>query len=86
MHYQYFAREEFRHHSYVSGVAAGVICGLGEDEMAIASAFGMRGRNSMANYPAAKPSKNWRIMSETGLTEIVETGDMRIKVAGKARR
>ena len=24
-----FAREEFRHHSYVSGVAAGVICGLG---------------------------------------------------------
>jgi 3-dehydroquinate dehydratase-2 len=24
-----FAREEFRHHSYVSPVAAGVICGLG---------------------------------------------------------
>jgi 3-dehydroquinate dehydratase-2 len=24
-----FAREEFRHHSYVSAVAAGVICGLG---------------------------------------------------------
>ena len=24
-----FARERFRHHSYVSGVAAGVICGLG---------------------------------------------------------
>lgn len=23
------AREEFRHHSYVSGVASGVICGLG---------------------------------------------------------
>ena len=32
-----FAREEFRHHSYVSGVAAGVICGLGVQgyEMAI---------------------------------------------------
>ena len=32
-----FAREEFRHHSYVSGVAAGVICGLGAQgyEMAI---------------------------------------------------
>ena len=31
------AREEFRHHSYVSGVAAGVICGLGAQgyEMAI---------------------------------------------------
>ena len=24
-----FAREEFRHHSYISGIAAGVICGLG---------------------------------------------------------
>lgn len=24
-----FAREEFRHHSYISPVAAGVICGLG---------------------------------------------------------
>lgn len=32
-----FAREEFRHHSYVSGVATGVICGLGAQgyEMAI---------------------------------------------------
>ena len=32
-----FAREEFRHHSYVSAVAAGVICGLGAQgyEMAI---------------------------------------------------
>ena len=31
------AREAFRHHSYVSGVAAGVICGLGAQgyEMAI---------------------------------------------------
>ena len=26
-----FARERFRHHSYVSPVAAGVICGLGPD-------------------------------------------------------
>ena len=24
-----FAREQFRHHSYISGVATGVICGLG---------------------------------------------------------
>ncbi len=32
-----FAREEFRHHSYVSAVASGVICGLGAQgyEMAI---------------------------------------------------
>ncbi|CAI8228947.1 MAG: 3-dehydroquinate dehydratase [Alphaproteobacteria bacterium] len=32
-----FAREEFRHHSYVSSVAAGIICGLGAQgyEMAI---------------------------------------------------
>ena len=32
-----FAREEFRHHSYISGIAAGVICGLGPHgyEMAI---------------------------------------------------
>lgn len=32
-----FAREEFRHHSYISGIAAGVICGLGASgyEMAI---------------------------------------------------
>lgn len=26
-----FAREEFRHHSYISGVARGVICGLGAE-------------------------------------------------------
>ncbi len=31
-----FAREEFRHHSYVSGVAAGVICGLGAQGYEIA--------------------------------------------------
>lgn len=32
-----FAREEFRHHSYISAIAAGVICGLGPQgyEMAI---------------------------------------------------
>lgn len=26
-----FAREAFRHHSYISGVASGVICGLGAE-------------------------------------------------------
>lgn len=26
-----FAREAFRHHSYISGLAAGVICGLGAE-------------------------------------------------------
>ncbi len=32
-----FAREEFRHHSYISSIATGVICGLGAQgyEMAI---------------------------------------------------
>ncbi len=30
------AREEFRHHSYVSAVAAGVICGLGVEGYALA--------------------------------------------------
>jgi 3-dehydroquinate dehydratase-2 len=31
-----FAREEFRHHSYVSPVARGVICGLGPDGYGLA--------------------------------------------------
>ena len=31
-----FARERFRHHSYVSAVAAGVICGLGARGYALA--------------------------------------------------
>lgn len=31
-----FAREEFRHHSYVSPVARGVICGFGADGYALA--------------------------------------------------
>jgi 3-dehydroquinate dehydratase II len=26
-----FAREEFRHHSYISGIATGLICGLGSE-------------------------------------------------------
>lgn len=32
-------REEFRHHSYLSGIAVGVICGLGVEGYAIAIAF-----------------------------------------------
>ena len=31
-----FAREEFRHHSYISGISAGVICGLGAQGYEIA--------------------------------------------------
>ncbi len=31
-----FAREEFRHHSYVSAAAAGVICGFGGDSYVLA--------------------------------------------------
>ncbi len=31
-----FAREEFRHHSYVSGAATGVICGFGGDSYLLA--------------------------------------------------
>ena len=31
-----FAREEFRHHSYVSAVATGVICGFGGDSYVLA--------------------------------------------------
>ena len=31
-----FAREEFRHHSYVSAVATGVICGFGGDSYLLA--------------------------------------------------
>lgn len=31
-----FAREEFRHHSYISPVATGLICGLGGEGYAIA--------------------------------------------------
>jgi 3-dehydroquinate dehydratase-2 len=31
-----FAREEFRHHSYVSAAATGVICGFGGDSYVLA--------------------------------------------------
>jgi 3-dehydroquinate dehydratase-2 len=31
-----FAREEFRHHSYVSPVARGIVCGFGPDSYALA--------------------------------------------------
>lgn len=32
-----FEREPFRHHSYVSGVATGVVCGLGTDGYVVAA-------------------------------------------------
>ena len=32
-------REDFRHHSYISGIAAGVICGLGVDGYRVAIEF-----------------------------------------------
>jgi 3-dehydroquinate dehydratase-2 len=35
-------RETFRHHSYLSGIAAGVICGLGTDGYAAAIAFTLK--------------------------------------------
>lgn len=31
-----FAREEFRHHSYISAIAKGVICGFGKDSYLLA--------------------------------------------------
>jgi len=38
------AREEFRHHSYLSGVARGVICGLGADGYRFAIDFALKSR------------------------------------------
>lgn len=35
-------RESFRHHSYLSGIAAGVICGLGIDGYTAAIAFALK--------------------------------------------
>lgn len=35
-------RESFRHHSYLSGIAAGVICGLGIDGYTAAIAFTLK--------------------------------------------
>lgn len=35
-------RESFRHHSYLSGIAAGVICGLGIDGYTAAIAFSLK--------------------------------------------
>jgi len=32
-------REDFRHHSYISGIAAGEICGLGVDGYRVAIDF-----------------------------------------------
>jgi len=36
------ARESFRHHSYLSGIAQGVICGLGTDGYRIAIDFALK--------------------------------------------
>jgi 3-dehydroquinate dehydratase-2 len=36
------AREEFRHHSYLSGIARGVICGLGADGYRFAIDFALK--------------------------------------------
>ena len=35
-------REEFRHHSYLSGIAVGVICGLGVEGYRIAISFSIK--------------------------------------------
>lgn len=35
-------RETFRHHSYLSGIAVGVICGLGVDSYSAAIAFALK--------------------------------------------
>jgi len=35
-------REAFRHHSFLSGIAAGVVCGLGVDGYAAAIAFALK--------------------------------------------
>ncbi len=35
-------REEFRHHSYLSGIAVGVICGLGVDGYRVAIDFALK--------------------------------------------
>ena len=45
-----FAREEFRHHSYISPIAKAVICGLGIDGYA----FALRGMANMLAAPAGK--------------------------------
>lgn len=37
-----YQRETFRHHSYLSGIAAGVICGLGIDGYAAAITFALK--------------------------------------------
>lgn len=37
-------RESFRHHSYLSGIAQGVICGLGEDGYRFAIDFALKKR------------------------------------------
>jgi 3-dehydroquinate dehydratase-2 len=37
-----FARETFRHHSMLSPIAAGVICGLGTDGYEAAIAFAIK--------------------------------------------
>ena len=37
-----YARESFRHHSFLSGIAQGVICGLGPDGYRIAIDFALK--------------------------------------------
>jgi 3-dehydroquinate dehydratase II len=49
-------REAFRHHSYLSAVAVGVICGLGANGYKLALQHALLSLKRPAPAPAARPT------------------------------
>ena len=72
------AREEFRHHSVVSAVATGVICGLGVDGYRLAlqhlasrrwpTPHDSSGRPWAGRGPAADPTSSTQLVDLPGLS------------------
>src|SRR5690606_34235049 len=87
-------REEFRHHSFVSAVATGVICGLGA--AGYRPALGARAQKLYGNMPARATDKMTKaasgsdqeliraiaeLLNEQNLAEIeIEREDVRVRV------
>ena len=92
------AREEFRHHSYLSDVAVGVIAGLGTSGYDFALAFALaqktirgqsvskRAKKKEAKMDLRKIKKLIELVEESGVAELeVSSGDESIRISMTAQ-